>query len=400
MYETQSKKSKSKRKNVKNSIGKSGGELSLSAKSNERSGQYISDLNTSLPEKFSYQNKMSNEDDDGQYDRKMRTIRKSSFSSSENLPTKAGEYNFDTGWSEVGFDRKKKEAVVSFQSNYRDENARSVQEDNKAKRMRISKGEEVLSNNMETGVVSMRTKKSENSKHVRRQWEEASRKKGHETTFDDVAPFHQDEEQKSKLKVLKDMNKTANAVDKTDIQKAITGLQTYINKKNMAKLNFENKFDSEFDKARKTFKWENDDYIFIMKKKRMLEEEDDSLGVAGTNLNNKNEDINKYILNSQFNNTEKSKLKLEMLKNFNLKNDKNLVSESMVSAPVKEVMASDSTEEETVHAHAKHNLNDFKDDFLNQNKSADTVEKSGNMGKKHGFLKSLMGIAHIIRKFK
>lgn len=388
MYEAKSKKNKKKK--VKNSIGKSGGELSLSAKSNERSGKYIADLDTSLPEKFNYQNKMSSDDNEQQYDRKMRTIRKSPFSSEKDLPTKAGEFSLDTGWSEIGFDQKKKEAVVSFQSNDLNENARNVQED-RNRPMRVSRCENVLSNDMETGVVSMRTKKDENSKTVRRQWEVASKKGEYDSiTFDDVEPFYQVEEQKNKLKELKEMAKTDDTVEKTDIQKAITGIQTYINKKNMIKLNFENKFDSEFNKARRTFKWSSDDYVFLMKKKRMLEEENDSFNTTGIDLNDKNKDINKYIFNSQFNDAKKSKLKLKMLKDFNLKNDKNLVSKSITSAPIGESVDSD---------HMKFDFNDLKSDFLSQNMSISTEEKSEGIDKKHGFLKSIiMGIEHIILK--
>lgn len=271
MYDSSDKKEKQR---PKSSIGKSGGELSLSAKDNERSKKYLTGMDTYLPEKFDYQEQYDKEDKVKNQARKMKSIRKSSFSSDEDRPDLIGEFNLDTGWSEVGFDEKKKETVVSFKSNYQNENSRSVSEE-KANVLKTDKDGKVLSNDpsFETGAVSLRTKQSEATKNIRKEWEVASQKKNHECTFDDVVPFHQAEEQKNRLEFLK--NLAVNSKDeRTDIQRAITGVQTYINKKNMTKLNFDYKFDMELEKFKANMKSKSqaDDYI-LMKKKQLLIEE-------------------------------------------------------------------------------------------------------------------------------
>lgn len=273
MYDSSDKKEKGKHR-PKHSIGKSGSELSLSAKDNERSKRYLAGMDTYLPEKFDYHDQNDKEDKVKNQSSKMKSIRKSSFSKNKDHPDLIGEFNLDTGWSEVGFDEKKKETVVSFKSNYKDENSKSVAEE-KANILRTDKGGKVLSNDpsFETGAVSLRTKQSETTKNIRKEWEVASQKKNHEWTFDDVVPFHQADEQKNRLEFLK--NLAVNSKDeRTDIQRAITGVQTYINKKNMTKLNFDYRFDMELEKfkANVKSKSKSDDYI-LMKKKQLLVEE-------------------------------------------------------------------------------------------------------------------------------
>lgn len=270
MYDNQDKKDKKQ----KNNIAKSGGELSLSAKDNDKSKKYLSGMETPLPEKFAYQDYQEQDDKNKEaknQPRKMKSIRKPLFSAEEERPNLAGEFNLDTGWSEIGFDKKNKETVVSFKSNYRNEDARSVSEE-RAHIIKAGKGGKVLSNDpsFETGAVSLRTKQSESAKKVRKKWEAASQKKNHELTFDDVVPFHQADEQKNRLKFLKELAKNSKD-EKTDIQRAITGVQTYINKKDMTKLNFDHKFDLEFEKVRANIN-KSDDYLLIKKKQLLIEE--------------------------------------------------------------------------------------------------------------------------------
>lgn len=240
-----------------NSIGKSGGELSLSAKSDKNARKYLGDMDTPLPEKFRYKKQEDPQN--------METVKPSLFSKKKDSPSRVGEFAFDTGWMEIGYDEKKKDTVVSLKSNYRNEDSRHVSE-NSARKIHVHDGEEIKSNDDEfsSGAVSLRCDSSKNYKRIRNQWGLASKKKDNQMTYDDVMPFHQIEKQKQKIEQLRELKKNSKN-ERTEIQTAITGVQTYINKKDKMNLEFNQKFERAIDGIKTNFR-SGDDYLLFVKK--------------------------------------------------------------------------------------------------------------------------------------
>lgn len=265
MYDSElkDKDKKKKRKKPQNSIGKSGGELSLSAKGDENARKYLGDMDTPLPEKFSYKRQ---EDPQG-----METVKPSVFSQ-KSSGERAGTFSFDTGWMEMGYDEKKKQTIISVKSNYRDEKARKVSENN-AKTIPVEDGKRVMSNDkdFQEGAVALRYSRSKGYREIRKQWDMASKKKDNNTTYDDVLPFHQIEQQRERIKQLQDMQKSSSA-DRSGIGKAITGIQTYLNKKQSKNLEFNQKFERAVEETKARFSGMTGDDFLLFIKKQLLEE--------------------------------------------------------------------------------------------------------------------------------
>lgn len=268
MYSSEERLIKKKRKK-RYGIGKAGDELSLSAKRNPNARKYIDNMDTRLPEKFSSKRYQDSEEDP----HKMETVKPTRSSSKEKSPSLFEEMSFDTGWMQIGYDEKKKNTIVSVKSNYKTEKSKSVAE-NSSHKTDVHDGEEVISNNTskdyETGAMALRVKDSKDYKRIRRQWQDASKQKNNDTTYDEVLPFQQIDEQKDKIKQLREMQKNS-TTDRTAISTAITGAQTYLNKKQEMDLKFNQKFERAIDQVKIKFRG-SDDYLLFIRKRQLADE--------------------------------------------------------------------------------------------------------------------------------
>lgn len=263
MYHSEWKKNKKKHK-PHNSIGKSGDQLSLSVKNDESAKKYLGDVDMPLPEKFNYKQQ---EDP-----KKMRTV-KPSFFSQKSSGERSGEFSFDTGWMEMGFDKEKKETIISVQKNYKNEKSRSVSE-NSSRKFDAGYGKRAMSNDKDfkEGAIALRCDKSRNYQQIRSQLAKVSQEKNNETTYDEVLPFHQFEKQKEKIKQLQDLQKNV-STDRSGIGKAITGVQTYLNKKKSKNYEFNQKFQRAIDKVKVRFNSMTGDDFLLFIKKQLLDDE-------------------------------------------------------------------------------------------------------------------------------
>lgn len=296
----------SKRKKSSHGIGKSGDRFNLSARSDERANKYLSDVDTRLPEKMMFHSRCSLDNRDNDLSNNMSTIENSLSSNKDSRPKSLGVFEFDTGWIELGYEKNKGNAVgrkaasqdkkspdtkknkesknvnviVSVQSNYSDGDSRKASE-LKSREIRTGNGEKIKSNDesFQTGVMYHKAEASSKPRYLRRQWEIASEKNGNESTYDDVAPFHKFDREKAKIQNLR-MQARKSKTERTEIQKAITGVNTYQNKKESMKRNFDKQFDREIEKLRLNFK-SHDDYWLFLKKKLQKEQglEDDGVNI-------------------------------------------------------------------------------------------------------------------------
>lgn len=266
---------KERKKTAKERIGKSGGELKLSAKGDEDARKYLADMDTPLPERFKY--KESEKDDETNNPEKMKTV-KSAFSTDKDELLKAGEFEFNTGWMEIGYDKKKKELITSFKGGYRTSGEREVFEN---RPYSLGIGETRAKSNdksFKEGAISLRTSEDKDDKKIIDRWERFSNIKGNNTTFDSVEPFHQTNEQKDKLEQLKNLRRQ-NGFSDSGLDKAITGVTTYKNKKDSMKLNYEREFKEVIEKVKtKVNSNIQDDVLLYLLKKKQIEEQQALLG--------------------------------------------------------------------------------------------------------------------------
>ncbi len=266
---------KERKKTAKERIGKSGGELKLSAKGDEDARKYLADMDTPLPERFKY--KESEKDDETNNPEKMKTV-KSAFSTDKDELIKAGEFEFNTGWMEIGYDKKKKELITSFKGSYRTSGESEVCEN---RPYSLGIGETSVKSNdksFKEGAISLRTSEDKDYKKIIERWERFSNIKGNNTTFDSVEPFHQTNEQKDKLEQLKNLRRQ-NGFSDSGLDKAITGVTTYKNKKDSMKLNYEREFKEVIEKVKtKVNSNVQDDIVLYLLKKKQIEEQQILLG--------------------------------------------------------------------------------------------------------------------------
>lgn len=342
----------SKRKKSSHGIGKSGDELLLAGRSEDRAKDYIGEGKTPLPEKFAFHDKpKDNRGDrekskDGASDR-FDTIDRSVFSKDKPPIRSSGKFELDTGWVELGCDKGEAEGYpsgvpakksreergagdgkdesagkkspdsrraerntfdrklyVSYQSNCADDDARRVKEA-KAKERRINPYTFVKGNDesFSTGAEYLETSQVVSSKQVGKMMEKFSSEQHLEGTYDDVVPFHNSDKQRDQLQELRaSMNKQAK--DKTDTQKTVTAVQTYKNRKDAMKLDFDKKFTRQIENIKldnKVSSGDSDLWFFLLNKKKFLEEEqsqvsdnpnddnlDDVLDGASDAINQKN----------------------------------------------------------------------------------------------------------------
>lgn len=263
MYYSESKSKKQKKRKEHNTIGKSGDRLTLSATGDKIARKYLDDTDTLLPEKFRYKQTEGS--------RKMRTVKPSYFSE-KSSGERSGEFSFDTGWMEMGYDKEKKETIISVQKNYKNERARSVSE-NSSRKVEAEYGKRAMSNDPEfkEGAIALRCDKSRDYKQIRKQIARVSKDRNNETTYDEVLPFHQTEQQKQKLKQLRELQKNT-YTDRTGIGKAITGVQTYLNNKQRKNLEFNQKFERAVNENRNRFRSATGDDFLLFVKKQLAEE--------------------------------------------------------------------------------------------------------------------------------
>ena len=266
---------KERKKTAKERIGKSGGELKLSAKGDEDARKYLADMDTPLPERFKY--KESEKEDETNNPEKMKTV-KSAFSTDKDELLKAGEFEFNTGWMEIGYDKKKKELITSFKGGYRTSGESEVCEN---RPYSLGIGETSVKSNdksFKEGAISLRTSEDKDYKKIIERWGRFSNIKGNNTTFDAVEPFHQTEEQEDKLEQLKNLRRQ-NSFDDSGLDKAITGVTTYKNKKDNMNLRYKREFKEVIEKVKTKVKSNvQDDIVLYLLKKKQIEEQQALLG--------------------------------------------------------------------------------------------------------------------------
>jgi hypothetical protein len=265
-----------KKKSARERIGKSGGELKLSAKNDEDARKYLADVDTTYPERFRYRE--AQKDDEGNDKENMKMV-KSTFSSAKDEFVKVGEFQFNTGWMEIGYDKTTKGIITAFKGSYR----RGIDTQVYANRPYYSRVNEtkVRSNDksFEEGTVFLRTAQDRSFyRRILDRWGDFSDKRGNNTTYDAVEPFHQTKEQDKKLEQLRNMRRQSDFKDK-GLDKAITGVTILKNQRYRKNVTYKRKFQQVIETLRTKIKSSSsDDIILYLLRKRQLEEQQMLLG--------------------------------------------------------------------------------------------------------------------------
>ncbi len=253
----------------------------LSSMGNPNCKKYISSIDTKMPEKLKYKKKKQKE--------YMDTVKPSRSAKKEKSPNQTGEIELDTGKVDIGYDEKKKDAVVSFTQNDQNETGKRVIE-NSAFRQRVYDGDQVRSNDkyFYGGAMDVRCNVNKPQMMFRRQIDKVSKDNGYATTADKVVPFHQIKVEQKKVEELRAL-KSNNKDDRVNIHNAISAIGTTESKKIQRNLDFVQKFTQALKDAKENAKQEHaqkDDYLFNLRKKLMIQE----LSSRGISLEEKKEE--------------------------------------------------------------------------------------------------------------
>lgn len=265
-----------------------------------------------MPEKFSFHKQLNEQKNRSDPSDEMKTFERTQFSQKDSRIKSAGRFELDTGWVELGYDEDKSKSnsrertedsaeqenekkqpeqenesptdsldntrkskgniYISFQSNYSDDDARKVK-DRKAKSYPLISSR-IKSNDQsfQTGATLLQAEGTITPRKIRNSMDKFSTLKDNRGTYDDVLPFHQSKQQDKQLKEYRESMQKSNE-DRTGQQKSITAVQTYKNKKDAMKRNFNKKLNREIANIKIANKTSNEDVDFWLrlKRRRILE---------------------------------------------------------------------------------------------------------------------------------
>ncbi|MDO4731542.1 MAG: hypothetical protein Q4B14_05415 [Clostridia bacterium] len=324
----------SDRKRTSHGIGKSGDELILSGQTSERAKDSIGKKRNPMPEKFSFHKQSNEQKNRNDPSDEMKTFERPQFAQEDSRIKSAGRFELDTGWVELGYDEGKSKSnsrertgdsaekendgnkteqmnesptdsmdntrkskgniYVSFQSNYSDDDARKVK-DRKAKSYPLISSR-IKSNDQsfQTGATLLQAEGTITPRKIRNSLDRFSDLKGNKGTYDDVLPFHQSKQQDEQLKNYRESLHKSNE-DRTGQQRSITAVQTYKNKKDEMKRNFNRKLNREIYNIKIANKTSSEDVDFwlLLRKKRIEEDakSQDSSTPPDENIDNTDIDV-------------------------------------------------------------------------------------------------------------
>ena len=242
-----------------------GDHTTVSAVGNEEAGKYISDLDLEMTENIRFKPARDEQ-------QRLNSVRPSACARKEELPKLSGEMELSTGRAEVGYDEKKKDMVFSFVRHENDSEGREVQE-NKA-RIRTIHGQDRFRSNdagFDQGAMEMRCEAARTPKTVMRRFGAMSAREGGDTTMDRVLPFQRMEQERTKVRQLRQMEHESRS-ERTAIHSAASGVASFAAKKQQKQLEFRKKFAKAVGKAQENR--QTDDYqLYIRKKWEAMREE-------------------------------------------------------------------------------------------------------------------------------
>lgn len=235
-----------------------GDHATLSAASNEETGQYLKNLDLEMAESIRFK---PNQEEG----RRLRSVKPSACASQEELPRLSGEMELTTGRAEVGYDEKKRDVVVSFVRHENDEEGREVLE-NRA-RVRNMHGQDRFRSNDEEfaqGAMELRCEAARTPKTVMRHMGAMSAMEGRDTTMDRVLPFQKVGQERARLRQLRQMEHES-LQDRSAIHSAASGIAAFAARKQQKQMEFRKKFSKAVGKAREYR--QSDDYQLYIRKK-------------------------------------------------------------------------------------------------------------------------------------